>query len=287
VNKLLEWQTEPLLEYVACALCKNDNTELLFGLSREGKQLIEAWPPGVIFKLVRCRECGLAYVNPRISQGTSDHVYSLEQELTYFQQTYQARSNSYRTLIHQANQWLDTHQASLLDVGCGDGALLKVAAERGIKVTGTEASKALSRIVSQELGPKTIWHGELNELEHQSFDIISLINVLEHVHHPDKLLEDIAGLVKVGGIVLIHVPNFGGVPARLRGSKWHHLEPLEHLYYFTFGTLTKFLMLFDLKPIDRFNLIINKGSFASMQRLLGLLDIYMDNGLGIVAQRQS
>ena len=85
----------------------------------------------------------------------------------------------------------------------------------------------------------------------------------------------------------MHAPNIGGLPARLKGSKWHQLEPLEHYYYFTARTLQGLLRKAKLEVIGRFNLTVSAGWLGKLQNVLGGFGIYVDSGLGVVARRSS
>ncbi|MBC8076308.1 MAG: class I SAM-dependent methyltransferase, partial [Chloroflexales bacterium] len=125
----------------------------------------------------------------------------------------------------------------------------------------------------------------LDALPPAHYDALSLINVLEHVHQPAAMLQTAARLLRPGGVLLVHVPNFGGLPARLRGARWHQIEPLSHLYYFTYRTLAAMLRQQGLEPIARFSLVVAGGARGLAQRLLDRAGVYFDSGLGVVARR--
>jgi len=91
-------------------------------------------------------------------------------------------------------------------------------------------------------------------------------------------------ITRPGGLLIVHAPNFNGLPARLRGPDWHQIEPLVHLYYYTATTLSSMLQKNGFRVIGRFNLVSASGWKAHLQRGLGNLGIYLDNGLGIVTR---
>lgn len=276
-------------EYTLCAVCGNDNTVIKFKIRLQDKKLSNLWLDSIRYQvngqetIVICKACGLVYVNPRPILNPAIATYTAEQERCYFEQSYQLRLFAYQKLVHQFPEWLGRNVQTLLDIGCGDGVLLEVAQQAGIQSVGTEISHTLNHLVRDRLGENAIVSSDLNKLQ-ESYDVITLINVLEHARAPDKLLKAANRLLKPDGILVVHVPNFGGLPARLYGAKWRHIEPLEHLYYFTGQTLKKLMHQVDLEPISRFNLIISKGFRGKIQCALGKLGMYLDNGLGIVAR---
>ncbi|MFV9504074.1 MAG: class I SAM-dependent methyltransferase [Oscillochloridaceae bacterium umkhey_bin13] len=273
------------LEYVPCALCGTDQTHLLAELGREGRLLTQAWPVGLHFKLVRCAQCSLAYINPRMTEAASPLAYDHAAEQAYFAQTYAARRRAYASLLAQATRLLDQPPTRLLDIGTGDGVLLELAQARGLQAIGTETSATLRAQISQQLGPAAIWDQPLATLPEASFDLVALLNVLEHVHQPAAMVAELAARLRPGGLALVHVPNFGGLAARLKGPRWHHLEPMDHLYYFTYRTLTALFAQVGLMATARFNLITSTGPGAVLQHGLGAAGIYLDNGLGVIFRR--
>ena len=278
-------------EHIRCALCGGDDTRVKYKIRNQNSQFSGIWVNGLWHQnnrteiIVICKVCGLVYVNPRLALIHGVATYSTEQELTYFERSYESRLLAYTDLIHQLPIWLGRDAKTLLDVGCGDGVLLEVAQKAGIESSGTEVSDMLIHVVRERLGEESIVSGNLGDLPAAHYDVITLINVLEHLRNPAEMLRIVARLLRTDGILLVHVPNLGGLPANLYGACWHQLEPLEHFYYFTVRTLTMLMQKAGLESIDRFNLITSRGSKGRAQRLLGKMGIYVDNGLGIVARR--
>jgi len=147
----------------------------------------------------------------------------------------------------------------LLDVGAGEGTLLKVAAERGWEVEGTELSSAMVNRIRDDLG-FTIHQGVLEDisLPAASFDAIVLNHVLEHTKSPRTTLEKIARLLRPNGVVRIEVPNIASLSSKLKthqslmGLKkdpWKHYSTGHHFWFFTPPTLAKTLEVAGLSPL--------------------------------------
>ena len=128
----------------------------------------------------------------------------------------------------------------VLDVGCGRGLLLNVFRQRGWEVQGTELTDEAARYARQVAGvPVKV--GRLDELGFPDsyFDAVTIWHVLEHVHDPRVALAEVSRILKPGGVVLVGVPNFGGLEARLLKDKWFHLDVPRHITHLTRATLEK------------------------------------------------
>jgi 2-polyprenyl-3-methyl-5-hydroxy-6-metoxy-1,4-benzoquinol methylase len=278
-------------EYVRCALCGEDRTRVRYTIDIQSRQLSQVRWRGQEYQLqgdetiVQCAVCGLVYVNPRLPVDADMMPYTIEHELAYFQATRAQRQVAYRALLAQLAGWVGAPVRTLLDIGCGDGVLLEEAHRVGIASTGTEISAVLLRLVRERLGNAVTVTDDLEALPSAHYDVVTLLNVLEHATDPLALVDIALQRLRPGGILLVHVPNLHGLPARLRGARWQHIEPLGHLYYFSPRTLGMLLAKAGLQPLGRFNLVVAQGIRASLQRGLGALGLYLDNGLGMVARR--
>jgi hypothetical protein len=83
----------------------------------------------------------------------------------------------------------------------------------------------------------------------------------------------------------VHVPNFGGLPSRIRGAQWHQIEPLEHFYYYTAATLKSLFYKTGYQSGERFSLVTYSGMRGISQILLERVGVHIDNGLGLVARK--
>jgi len=137
----------------------------------------------------------------------------------------------------------------LLDFGCGDGHFLQRAAKAGWAPVGYESS--FSPIRSGALFDVLRTHEEL--LARAPFDAITVWHVLEHVSDPLQTLRDLCGMLTPGGIIIIAVPDAGGVQATAMGAQWMHLDVPRHLFHLNRSSLKKGLELANLDPIRWWN----------------------------------
>ena len=120
-----------------------------------------------------------------------------------------------------------------LDVGCGAGALMRAAARHGWTPIGTEVAPGAAKAVRAQ--GLQVYLGALQELPLApgSFDVVSLLEVIEHVPEPAALMADIARMVRPGGAVYMTTPHGYGVSARLLRAHWSVVGPPQHLQLFS------------------------------------------------------
>lgn len=135
--------------------------------------------------------------------------------------------------IDRENRHLPRLQAKgekVLDIGCGDGAFLKRAAQIGWEAWGVEPDAKAAASLS---GFKVL-QGSLPNipLPDASFDYITLSHVIEHLHDPVVALKEIHRLLKPGGQVWIATPNIESLGHRLFGATWIGIQSPTHLVLF-------------------------------------------------------
>jgi SAM-dependent methyltransferase len=123
----------------------------------------------------------------------------------------------------------------LLDVGCGSGLLLDLAARAGWKIVGVEPSANFFQAAQKLLaGRGQLVNATLQQagLAPYSFDVVTAWDVIEHVNDPAEFVDLCAQLLKPGGFLFMKAPDIDSLQARLLGARWPVLLP-EHLHYFT------------------------------------------------------
>lgn len=131
------------------------------------------------------------------------------------------RNSEFRPL-HEINplrcNWIDERVGlagkRILDVGCGGGILAEAMAQRGAKVTGIdmgEAPLAVARLHQLESGVEVDYQQttaeELAAEQPESFDVVTCLEMLEHVPDPSSVITACARLVKPGGQVFFSTIN--------------------------------------------------------------------------------
>lgn len=201
-------------EFVLCNLCGADDASRLYALKdfRFGTDDIE-WP------VVRCRRCGLGYLNPRPT---------LEEIGRYYPAEYFAHRGSLLRRYERQTRYLPSKPGRLLDVGTGRGDFLAVMRARGWEVEGVEPWGAGDN--PHEL---QIRHSPFPDLaggwEGERYDVISAWAVFEHLHDPLAAFRECARLLRPGGRLVVQVPNLRS----LRGRFGRTEDVPRHVYFFS------------------------------------------------------
>jgi 2-polyprenyl-3-methyl-5-hydroxy-6-metoxy-1,4-benzoquinol methylase len=220
-------------EKQTCPNCPSSPIRLVFAL-RSG------------VRVVACQNCRLQFAEqyPEYHEADSD-IYSHE----YFSPAItesEGRERIFAELLAEIESVL-SGTGRLLDVGAGEGSLLKTAVDRGWKAEGTEISSAMVRY-AQDHSNLTVHQGAIEDipLTAGSYDAIVLNHVLEHVKNPRTTLERIAELLSPRGIVRIEVPNVASLSSHLKNAQsrlglkrdpWKHYSTGHHFWFFTPATL--------------------------------------------------
>lgn len=122
----------------------------------------------------------------------------------------------------------------LLEVGCGDGVLLRRLRRLGWKVAGVDTDP--SAFASHQDGDGIEFRlGTLDQagFPPESFDTVVMSHVIEHVHDPVGLLNECRRVLKPGGQIIVATPNAGSWGHRIFRGNWRGLEPPRHFVIFS------------------------------------------------------
>lgn len=227
------------------------------------------------FRLVRCTDCGLIRQNPRPSADCIDAYYpasyepfsSIIGEERSLLRRWDRRYGMYkrRRLIEQYHR-----EGRILDVGCATGNFLGEMARTGRWLTvGVEPNQGAASVAQGRLG-LDVRVGRLNdvELETESFDVITLWNVLEHLHEPIADLRLIERLLRPGGALIFSLPNVESFEVRVFQERWFGWELPRHLYFFPRSVLGDILRSLGLRLVESRCLSGSQISFGASLRYM-------------------
>lgn len=236
---------------MACNLCRADDTEFLF----EGHDRFHDVPG--TYRLVRCRRCGLIYLDPMPTPEELARHYptdyfpysrAIDDEPSWFTR-WDRRYGMHkrcRAVIQVAGQ----QRGRVLDVGCATGNFLNAMRDRGWQTFGVEPNPYAANYARERLG-LDIFRGELEQASYDTgfFDLVTLWDVLEHVPDPRATLEEVARVLRPGGALVLTLPNPETWEVKLFGPYWVGWDVPRHLHLFTRGVLTWYLNEADFEIV--------------------------------------
>ena len=161
---------------------------------------------------------------------SEDYISHTDNQRSLFEKLYHFIKNI--ALKNKLNL-INSHQPNkgrILDIGAGTGDFLSVAKKDGWQTIGVEPSTKAKSIAIK----KGVSFVELTtELENNSFDVISMWHVLEHVPDLDKQIKELKRLLKPTGTLIIAVPNFKSFDAKYYGKFWAAFDVPIHFWHFS------------------------------------------------------
>lgn len=232
-----------ILESVVCNLCGSDEYHVLIEPSvTEFDPLKVLTASGGVRgtqRIVRCSNCGLVYVNPRVNTEAVVDSYKQAIDEVYVQGAV-GRQHTFEQCAKKISRWRKP-PGRLLDVGCAAGFFVHEARQYGWDAIGIDPCEWLVswgiKNLQEQLHVGTLRQGRFRDEE---FDILTMWDVLEHVSDPMAELRECHRVLKPGGMLVINYPDFGSVLSKLARHHWWFLLS-NHLYYFIPKTIQKYL----------------------------------------------
>ena len=161
---------------------------------------------------------------------SEDYISHTDNKRSLFEKLYQfIKSIALKNKLNLINS-LQSNKGRILDIGAGTGDFLSVAKNDGWQTIGVEPSDKAKAIAKK----KGVSFVELTtELENQSFDVISMWHVLEHVPDLYKQIKELKRLLKPTGTLIIAVPNFKSFDAKHYGKFWAAFDVPIHFWHFS------------------------------------------------------
>lgn len=162
----------------------------------------------------------------------------------------------------------------ILDIGCGKGRFLANAQQLGAVVSGIEPTlrsyeEAASRLQASVL------HASMSKemFAAESFDVVTMWHVFEHIPDPMSMLEDCHYALKQGGKLILAVPNYNGIIAKIGGAVWFNLDPPRHLVHYDAPSLTSLVNKTGFEAMKLIYVYPELTYLSALQTLLNKLPI--------------
>jgi SAM-dependent methyltransferase len=229
----------------------------------------------VSFDVVRCCECGQLITNPRPTSASIGRFYEgglYEQQESALKKRVVSPLMRFMHLLRFRSVSSIKQGGRLLDVGCGKGKFLDVAATKGWETWGIEPSKRSNKLTENRSGTKII-EGKFEDtnVPDNYFDAVTMWHSLEHFFSPLEVLEQVNRKLKDNGVLVVRVPNSDSWDAKWGRGKWFHLDVPRHLYHFTPSTLTMILRRAGFQPVNISTVSYEDNPIGVLQTLMCLL----------------
>jgi SAM-dependent methyltransferase len=193
--------------------------------------------------LARCGSCGFLF-RPDLAdaQATKDLYEGGRYEDRDFARDYATKMTIAERRANASSRldFVRRHVTGgrLLDAGAAGGAFVLEAREAGFAAQGIEPAPAFARHAREAVGVD-VRDGRLEDLAGtgETWDVVTLWHVLEHVPDPVAALGILRDVLAPGGAVVLEVPNVDSTAARMLGASWTHLDADAHVSHFGPATL--------------------------------------------------
>ncbi|MEW6347569.1 MAG: class I SAM-dependent methyltransferase [Thermodesulfobacteriota bacterium] len=210
---------------VPCDLCGGDDHALV--LVKEG------------FRHVRCRACGLVFVNPR----QAGHLETQRESGTGTMGDEVLSSSQKRRLHRELELYRPYRKLNrIIEIGAGRGWLLGEASAAGWETWAVEVnSQALAHLGTRGIFRVIPESADSVQAPEAHFDVVRMWDVIEHLESPRKVMERMFRLLRPGGLLRISTTNFRSLSRWVNGPDWVYLNGADHIVLFEPRTVRQLL----------------------------------------------
>jgi len=241
------------LTHVSCCVCDSDTAKPV-GVGEDFEYRTSA----DVFVAMQCETCGLVYLNPRPNISEFETIYpsnyhAFDFSAADFGIVYKIRS---RLEANRVLSWCKNlpDDAKILDVGCGDGFHLNLLKKYGNKtwqLEGIDVDRRAAEMAEKSGLKVHIGTVESLNLPKNSYDFAFMVQTIEHVAHPEKVLSAVFEILKPGGKLVVVTDNTDSFDFKFfKNSYWGGYHFPRHWNLFNRKSLTKLAEKVDFKVFD-------------------------------------
>jgi len=197
------------------------------------------------FDIHKCDDCGLLFTTPRPSDTELPAYYESPEYLSHPTNNTNLKARLYNLIrkinLSQKYKLIETltEKGKMLDYGCGSGEFLKTCQNKGWITSGIEINENARNFAIRENKLEVYPESQIKHFDKESFDLITLWHVLEHIPNLNERIQDFYQLLKPNGRILIAVPNVDSWDAQFYKEKWAAWDVPRHLYHYNYKSLQK------------------------------------------------
>jgi 2-polyprenyl-3-methyl-5-hydroxy-6-metoxy-1,4-benzoquinol methylase len=247
-----------------CSICgKNDETRCYArNIERYGSR----------YDVYFCERCGVGFTVPFPSSAVLSRLYASGSyrsvDGTRFNSVLESLVRFFTAGRARKIRQIQGSRGDLLDIGCGRGLFLDIMKKDGWRVTGVEFNEETASYAKTVYEIEVITPQAMMAVPDESYDVITLFHVLEHMQDPAAVLRTCSRLLKKHGLIVIAVPNISSLQAKLGKATWFHLDIPYHLHHFTLSGLRRLLSDNALKVFRVQHVDLEQNIFGWLQSML-------------------
>ena len=177
---------------------------------------------------------------------SEDYISHTDGKRSLFERMYHLIKNiALKKKVNLIN--VQSQKGKLLDIGAGTGDFLVAAKKNGWQITGVEPNEKAQTIA---IAKGVNFAANLSDLENNTFDVITMWHVLEHVPNLDDYIIELKRLLKPNGTILIAVPNFKSFDANYYGRFWAAFDVPRHIWHFSKTAIEKIFAEKEMKLVE-------------------------------------
>ena len=213
------------------------------------------------FQIHECLQCGLLFTEPRPAKDKigayykSEEYYSHQENKKGFIPKLYERVKSVNLKHKYKMATKGKSVGKMLDIGCGVGDFLHTAEQHGWQCTGVEPSEDAKAIAKKRIKAEILSSEDLENIPDETFDVITIWHVLEHVDNLRWQVEQLQRLIKPDGRIIIALPNYKSYDAEYYKEKWAAYDVPRHLNHFNKETLAKIFKAQGMNLIETDKLV--------------------------------
>jgi 2-polyprenyl-3-methyl-5-hydroxy-6-metoxy-1,4-benzoquinol methylase len=193
--------------------------------------------------MVCCDHCHHLFIFSEINSSVTKQLYTNY----YPRKTFKIKDYRIKSFHGGLRSWLDGDDSAasrwvppdvkVLDIGCGFGETLAYHQSRGCDAYGVEMDENVRMIMEKFHFKVKIGPFNPNLYPPESFDYVTMQQVIEHVEDPLETLKGVAQVLRRGGYVVLSTPNAKGWGARFFGRRWINWHVPYHRHFFSLSSI--------------------------------------------------
>ena len=209
------------------------------------------------FQLMKCDDCGFVFTQDFPVEAEIGEYYKAEDYVSHSDTNKGLFNKLYHLVRHymlgQKYRWISRYKkgGKLLDIGTGTGYFPAYMREKGYDIRAVEISADARAFAKKHFDLDIDAPSKLNDYASQSFDVITMWHVMEHVEDLQGEWDILKRLLKPNGVLVIAVPNNASKNAAMYGRYWAAWDVPRHLWHFTPATMEHIASNHGFKIIGR------------------------------------